>query len=281
MPRDDREVPTLPAIEWLRMFLEAMIADAVAGEVPDARIGAQGLEVALGTGLVDPAEDPVFQVRLGDGAHAGDESGEQDDGEDQGENESSSDHWAPSYRRSARVRVAATSLRRESGASTSTSSPQDRIQRRTSMVPETVASQRSEPSGSSRARWVGCHVASVTRDATAGEKRRRTSTSSWSAMISHAGRKECFDRVAVGCVEGLQCHRNIADPLDLERADGGPGLVPADEIQGMRLERRLDEIRPDDGLARGRIRARSRPARTRSSRPAARPRPWSAGGRAC
>ena len=44
----------------------------------------------------------------------------------------------------------ATSARSGGGASTSTSSPQDRIHSRISMVPATVARQRSEPSGLGR-----------------------------------------------------------------------------------------------------------------------------------
>ena len=55
-------------------------------------------------------------------------------------------------------------------------------------MPETVARQRSEPSASVSSVWVGCQVASRTRLATPGAKRRTTSTGGWSAMMSQAAR---------------------------------------------------------------------------------------------
>ena len=124
---------------------------------------------------------------------------------------------APAARRC----VAATSSRSAAGArATSTSSPQDRIQRRISIVPDTVARQRSEPSASVSTVWVGCQVASRTRAATAGAKRSTTSTGGWSAMMSQAARSA--EVVAAGSggsnVRGVSAAVRIRSILNVRSA---------------------------------------------------------------
>ena len=58
-----------------------------------------------------------------------------------------------------------------------------------------------------------------------------------------------LDAVALRQLEGPRRQRHVADPLDLEGPQGVAGLVPADQVEGVRLQRRLDEVRTDDGLS--------------------------------
>ena len=57
------------------------------------------------------------------------------------------------------------------------------------MVPATDARQMRLPSGWRSSSWLGCQVASATRDATEGAKWSTTSVSGWSAMMSQARAK--------------------------------------------------------------------------------------------
>ena len=134
------------------------------------------------------------------------------------------------------------------------------------MVPATVARQSSEPSARAidplgrmpaSPRW--------TRAATTGAKRRTTSTGAWSAMMSQAAGAPTRSRAGSGGSNGPRCDRDVADPLDLERPHRVPGLVPADQVQRVGLERRLDQVRPHRPPGAPPPRARSAPARTRSS----------------
>ena len=92
------------------------------------------------------------------------------------------------------------------------------------MVPATVARQSSEPSGSRSTCWVGCHVASRTRAATAGAKRSTTSTGGWSAMMSQAAGGS-LDRARLGGpgsggskVRGVSATSRIRSTLNVRSA---------------------------------------------------------------
>ena len=103
---------------------------------------------------------------------------------------------------------------------TSTSSPHDRIHSRISIVPDTVARQRSEPSASASSVCVGCQIASRTRAATPGTNRSTISTGSWSAMMSHAARSA--EVVAAGSggsnVRGVRAALRIRSILNVRSA---------------------------------------------------------------
>ena len=110
----------------------------------------------------------------------------------------------PRSARAARRSVSATSSRSEAGPTTSTSSPHDRIQRRISIVPATVACQTSEPSASSVGPLgrVPGRLEDARRDA--GRKRRTTSVAGWSAMMSQARRRLVSSDPGSGGVERLR-----------------------------------------------------------------------------
>ena len=106
------------------------------------------------------------------------------------------------------------------------------------------ASAASRPAGVPPI-WVGCQVASSTRVATSGAKRRTTSTGGWSAMMSQAAPQRRGRRRRVGRLERPRGQGGAPDPLDLERPQRVALLVEADEVERVRLERRLEEVRAD------------------------------------
>jgi hypothetical protein len=54
-------------------------------------------------------------------------------------------------------------------------------------------------------------------------------------------------RARLGRIERARRERHVAHALDLEGAQGGARLVPAHQVQGVGLQRRLDEVGPDGG----------------------------------
>ena len=109
----------------------------------------------------------------------------------------------------------------------------------------------SEPSASVSTVWVGCQVVSRTRSATAGVKRSTTSTGGWSAMMSQAapqrGRRRRRHRAARTSAASA-----AASPIRsiLNVRSAAALLVEADQVERVRLERRLEEVRPDGRPAR-------------------------------
>ena len=69
-------------------------------------------------------------------------------------------------------------------------------------------------------------------------------------MMSQAGRSAEVVAAASGGSNVRGVSATDADPFDLERPERAARLVEADEIQRVRLERRLEEVRPDGRLAR-------------------------------
>src|SRR6478736_7219374 len=53
--------------------------------------------------------------------------------------------------------------------------------------------------------------------------------------------------------ESARCDSHIPDPLDLEGPQGVSRLVPADQVERVGLQRRLDQVRPDDRSPRRRV----------------------------
>src|SRR4029078_6268812 len=60
-----------------------------------------------------------------------------------------------------------------------------------------------------------------------------------------------LERPRLRRLEGPRGERYGPDALDLERPQAAPALIPADEVERVRLERRLDEVRVDDRPAGG------------------------------
>ena len=144
--------------------------------------------------------------------------------------------------------------RRPSGSRTSTSSPHDRIHRRISMVPGD-----GRPPGQ-RAVVGDVHALASGATSPPGPAPRPTARSAarprsrgWSAMMSHARRSALSRPSPSGSsnVRGVSATSRIRSILKVRSAV--PGLVPADQVQGVGLERRLDEVRPDDRPAGGRL----------------------------
>ena len=128
--------------------------------------------------------------------------------------------------------------------------------------------RRSEPSASPRHRWVG--VPGRLEDP-AGDRGPRSAgrppTGCWSAMMSQAGRRRTrCRRAGSGGSKVRGVRAAVADPLDLERPQRLAFLVEPDQVQRVRLERRLEQVRPNRraGAAR-RPAGRRGPARSRSS----------------
>ena len=84
------------------------------------------------------------------------------------------------------------------------------------------------------------------RRARIGARRR---VSGWSEMMSHALRI-AWSIVPSGASKVCGRQREVADPVHLERPDGVARLVPPDQVERVRRERRLEVPRADDGLAR-------------------------------
>ncbi len=66
---------------------------------------------------------------------------------------------------------------------------------------------------------------------------------SWSEMIPQARSRASSIAPSGGRVEDLRGQRQLADPLELERPHGLAGLVPSDQVQGVRLRGWLDQPR--------------------------------------
>ena len=113
------------------------------------------------------------------------------------------------------------------------------------MVPETVARQRSDPSGSVSTVWVGCQVASRTRAATAGREaqhdldRRLVRDDVPGRAQGRRGRAGSGGSKVRG-VSAAAWIRSILNVRSASRV-----LVPADQVQRVGLERRLEQVRPD------------------------------------
>ena len=137
---------------------------------------------------------------------------------------------------------------------TSTSAPHCRIHSRISIVPETVARQRREPSASVSSVWVGCQrrLADAARDA-----RRETEDDLDLGLVGDdvPRRPERRGRGRrVGRLERARGQRDGPDPLDLERPDRAALLVEADQVERVGLERRFEQVRTDRRSPRGRAR---------------------------
>ena len=127
--------------------------------------------------------------------------------------------------------------------------------------PATSASRRRSPA----TRSDGCQRASRTRLATAGEKRRTTSTGSWSAMMSQA-RSNIPATIAGsggGNDSGVSETSRIRSILKV-RIASRVSSQPI-EVQRVGLERRLDQVRPDARGPRRRLRRVAAPARSRAT----------------
>ena len=131
------------------------------------------------------------------------------------------------------------------GSRTSTSSPHDRTQSRISIVPATVTRQSSEPSGGDLGGLgrvpAGLHdPGRDVRGEAQHDGRRclvRDDVPGRPQFLGRAGR--------IGRLEGPRRQGGLRDALDLERPDGAALLVVAHQVQRVRLERRLDEVRTD------------------------------------
>ena len=168
-------------------------------------------------------------------------------------------HHPTVVRAAARWRMArGPATRSSAGSRTSTSSPQDRIQSRISMTPLTVDRQISPPSSARSVCWRGCHVVSSNA---VGDRRREAQDDLGRRLVRDdvpAAAQVALERRALRRLEAPRRDPDLPDALDLERPHRVAVLVPADEVQRVRLERRLDQER-----AHGPLRALARPALVR------------------